>query len=68
MNVLQENISEGHASRHDSDDLSVGHTSQRDPLILNTSIPNVMTVLPETVFEGHASRHTPRRPRTKKGD
>ena len=32
MNVLLEIISEGHASRHESDDLSVRYASRQEPL------------------------------------
>ena len=65
--MLPENISEGHASRNETDDLSVGYALQQEPLISNASVPSTVNILPETVSEGHASRHAPRRPRKKGG-
>ena len=54
-----ENLSEGHASRYDPDDLSVGHASLQEFLISKAFVPNTVNVLPENISEGHASRHGP---------
>ena len=43
----------------EAENLSVGHASRHDPLVSNTFILNSMYVLPETISEGHASRHEP---------
>ena len=66
INILPEIVSEGHASRHEPDDLSTGHASQQEPTSSDTSNPISLNVLPETVSEGHVSWHEPCMPRTQK--
>ena len=50
------NLSARHASRHATNVLSHGHASQQEHIRSDT----------ETIPDGHASQHTTRRPRTQK--
>ena len=57
---------EGHALRHESNNLSAGHASRHELSLLSPGHPSQQeSIRPdaETVTDGHASKYTPRRPR-----